>query len=78
MPLAPTQLAILDLERSHWKYAGAKATAIYERTGMSEPVYYRALNALLDNPDALAADPFTVRRLQRLRDRRRAQRRVRT
>lgn len=73
--LTPTQLAILDLERSWFRYPGAKATAIYERTGMSEPVYYRALSALLDNPAALAHDPLTVRRLIRLRERRRAVRR---
>lgn len=74
MPLTDAELAILDLERSWWKHPGAKATAIHARLGMSETRYYQQLNALIDRPEALAADPLTVRRLLRLRDRRRAQR----
>jgi hypothetical protein len=35
--------------------------------GMSAPNYYRVLNALVDRPEALAADPMLVKRLRRLR-----------
>jgi hypothetical protein len=70
-------LAMLALERSWWKHAGAKESLIRDRFDISPTVYYARLNALIDRPEALAADPMTVRRLQRLRDARRHQRSVR-
>lgn len=78
-PSAPTGLtddekAMLELERSWWKHVGVKETLVRERFGISPTVYYARLNRLLDRPEAMAADPMTVRRLQRLRDARRAQR----
>lgn len=36
--------------------------------------YYQLLNALLDDPRALAHDPVTVNRLRRVRDARREER----
>jgi hypothetical protein len=69
--LTDTETAILEFERHWWKYAGAKETAIRETFGMSATVYYQRLNALIDKPAALAADPMLVRRLVRLRDQRR-------
>lgn len=65
---------MLELERSWWKYAGAKDTVVRERFDISPTVYYSRLNQLIDRPEAMAADPMTVRRLQRLRDQRRRQR----
>jgi hypothetical protein len=38
---------------------------------MSPSRYYRLLNALLDDHDALAYDPLTVKRAQRARNQRR-------
>lgn len=73
--LTDTEKAILDLERLRWKFAGAKESAIHERLGWSPTRYYKRLNALLDDPAALAEDPMTVRRLLKLRERRRAARR---
>ena len=58
---------ILDLERTWWKYAGAKEQAIREKFDMSATRYYQVLNALLDREDALAFDPLLVKRLRRLR-----------
>ena len=58
---------ILDFERQWWKYAGAKETAVREKFDMSSTRYYQVLNALIDRPEALAADPLLVRRLRRLR-----------
>jgi hypothetical protein len=41
---------------------------------MSATRYYQVLNALIDQPAALAADPLLVRRLRRLRAQRQHQR----
>ena len=58
---------ILTFERQWWKYAGAKEEAIKEMFSMSATRYYQVLNALVDRPEALAADPMLVKRLRRLR-----------
>lgn len=58
---------ILDFERQWWKYAGAKEQAIRDLFGMSATRYYQVLNALIDKPAALAADPLLIKRLSRLR-----------
>ncbi|WP_024795831.1 DUF3263 domain-containing protein [Tomitella biformata] len=58
---------ILSFERQWWKYAGAKEEAIKEMFSMSATRYYQVLNALVDRPEALAADPLLVKRLRRLR-----------
>jgi uncharacterized protein DUF3263 len=58
---------ILAFERQWWKYAGAKEDAIKELFSMSATRYYQVLNALVDRPEALAADPMLVKRLRRLR-----------
>lgn len=58
---------ILAFERQWWKYAGAKEEAIKDLFAMSATRYYQVLNALVDRPEALAADPMLVKRLRRLR-----------
>ncbi|GAB17593.1 hypothetical protein GOEFS_036_00320 [Gordonia effusa NBRC 100432] len=58
---------ILAFERQWWKYAGAKEDAIKELFSLSATRYYQVLNALVDRPEALAADPMLVKRLRRLR-----------
>ncbi|MGI9002775.1 MAG: DUF3263 domain-containing protein [Pseudonocardia sp.] len=58
---------ILAFEGQWWKYAGAKEQAIRELFDMSATRYYQMLNALVDKPEALAADPLLVKRLRRLR-----------
>jgi Protein of unknown function (DUF3263) len=58
---------ILAFERHWWKYSGAKEQAVRELFEMSATRYYQVLNALLDRPEALAADPMLVKRLRRLR-----------
>ena len=65
---------ILAFEHRWWKYPGAKASAISDRFGVTEVRYYQLLNAIIDHPAALEADPLTVRRLQRVREQRRMQR----
>jgi hypothetical protein len=68
---------ILEFERQWWKYAGAKEQAVREKFDMSATRYYQVLNALIDKPEALAADPLLVRRLRRLRAARQRQRSAR-
>jgi Protein of unknown function (DUF3263) len=58
---------ILAFERHWWKYAGAKEQAVRDLFEMSATRYYQVLNALLDRPEALEADPMLVKRLRRLR-----------
>ena len=58
---------MLTFERHWWRHAGAKETAIRDRFGVPPTRYYQVLNALVDRPAALAADPLLVRRLRRLR-----------
>ena len=65
--LTRREFEILDFERKWWKYAGAKEEAIRELFGMSATRYYQVLNAVVDKPEALAADPMLVKRLRRLR-----------
>ena len=68
---------ILEFERHWWKYAGAKEQAVRENFDMSSTRYYQVLNALIDRPEALEADPLLVRRLRRLRASRQRQRSAR-
>ncbi|MHB1473923.1 MAG: DUF3263 domain-containing protein [Dermatophilaceae bacterium] len=58
---------IIAFERQWWKYAGAKEQAIRELFDMSATRYYQVLNALIDSPVALEADPMLIKRLRRLR-----------
>jgi hypothetical protein len=65
--LCERDLLILEFERQWWKYAGAKEQAMREKFDMSATRYYQALNALIDRPAAVEADPMLVKRLRRLR-----------
>jgi hypothetical protein len=58
---------VLAFERQWWRHAGSKEQAIRDQFAMSSTRYYQLLNALLDNPAALACDPVLVKRLRRLR-----------
>ncbi|MCU0301162.1 MAG: DUF3263 domain-containing protein [Candidatus Nanopelagicales bacterium] len=65
--LTERELQILEFERQWWRYAGAKEQAIRELFECSATRYYQLLNALIDNPAALRADPMLVKRLRRMR-----------
>jgi hypothetical protein len=69
--LSDRDRAMLSFERQWWRAAGAKETAIRDRFALSPTRYYQVLNALVDRPAALAADPLLVGRLRRVRARRR-------
>ncbi|MEU4381228.1 DUF3263 domain-containing protein [Micromonospora echinofusca] len=66
---------ILAFERQWWRHAGAKEQAIRDTFGLSATRYYQLLNALLDNPAAIAAEPVLIGRLRRLRSSRARNRR---
>ncbi|HEY9292453.1 MAG TPA: DUF3263 domain-containing protein [Microlunatus sp.] len=65
--LSERDAEILSFERQWWKFAGAKEQAIRDKFEMSATRYYQLLNALIDRPEALVADPLLVKRLRRLR-----------
>lgn len=73
-PLSARERSVLDFEKVHWQYSGAKEQAIRERFGISATNYFQLLNALLDRQEALAAEPVLVNRLRRERDARRRSR----
>ena len=70
--LTELEVRILDFEKSWWKHAGAKESAIKELFDMKPPAYYQMLNNLIDREDALLAAPMLVKRLRRIREARRA------
>jgi hypothetical protein len=59
---------ILEFERQWWRHAGAKEEAIAREFDLSSARYYQLLNAVIDSPGAVRADPMLVKRLQRARD----------
>lgn len=75
--LSERDAEILAFERQWWKYAGAKENAIRELFDMSATRYYQVLNALIDTPEALAAEPMLVKRLRRMRSSRQRERSAR-
>lgn len=72
--LTDTERSILELERSWWKYPGAKEDFIRTRFGWSATRHYSVLHALIRRPEAMAYDAVTVKRLQRLAEQRRRHR----
>ncbi|WP_028802881.1 DUF3263 domain-containing protein [Streptomyces sp. 142MFCol3.1] len=72
--LGARERGILAMERRGFSGPGAKERAVREQLGLAPVRYYQLLNALLDDPRALAHDPVTVNRLRRVRDSRRSER----
>jgi uncharacterized protein DUF3263 len=71
MALSPRGRTILDFERTWRQLPPPKEVSIRQELRISPSRYYQLLNTLLDDPDALAYDPLTVKRAQRLRSHRR-------
>lgn len=59
---------ILDFAKQTWHFDGARDSAILERYGFGATTYFRKLNRIIDDPNALAHDAQTVRRYQRIRE----------
>lgn len=72
--LSQRDRAVLDLEKTAWRSRAAKDRAIRDRFDISPTRYYQVLNALLDDPAALAAEAELINRLRRERETRRAAR----
>ncbi|AEW94810.1 MULTISPECIES: DUF3263 domain-containing protein [Streptomycetaceae] len=66
--------AVLAVAAASWPSVGARERAVRERLGMSSTRYYQLLNALLDDPRAMAHAPATVKRLRAARAARRRNR----
>ncbi|MFO7299940.1 MAG: DUF3263 domain-containing protein [Actinomycetes bacterium] len=62
--LSPEARAILDFERGWWRLDGAKDRLIESVLGLPAADYYERLLELLDDPDAEAYDPLTLRRVR--------------
>lgn len=75
--LTERDAAIIGFERQWWKLQGSKESAIKEQFDMSTTRYYQLLNALIDDPAALAHDPMLIKRLRRQRAQRQRQRSAR-
>ncbi|MEO3814670.1 DUF3263 domain-containing protein [Sphaerisporangium sp. B11E5] len=75
--LTDRERELLHFERQWWRHAGAKEQAIRETFDISATRYYQLLGQLIARPEAMAHDPMTVKRLQRLRDARRRERAAR-
>lgn len=65
--LTALEHAILRFEKQRWRHVGAKEQAVRDTFGLSATRYYQAINALIDRPEALAAEPLLVGRLLRRR-----------
>jgi hypothetical protein len=59
--------AVLAFERQWWRFPGAKAEAVRSELSMSMTRYHQILNRVIDDPEALAAEPVLVNRLRRAR-----------
>ena len=77
-PFAERERALLDFERDWAAHQGDKEAAIRAEFSISAARYYQLLARLVDDAEALAYDPLTVRRLRRKRDARRSQRTARS
>ncbi|WNI16045.1 DUF3263 domain-containing protein [Actinacidiphila sp. ITFR-21] len=72
--LSARDRAVLDIAGRTFTGPGPRERAVRERLGISPTAYFQLLNALLDDPRALAHAPGTVNRLRRERDRLRDER----
>lgn len=68
--LTAREWGVLAFERQWWKASGAKERAVRELFDMSPSHYSRLLDALVDKPAAVRADPMLIKRLSRVRENR--------
>lgn len=66
--LTDRDAAIIAFESSWTHHGGDKEVRIRSEFGVGPARYYQLLNAALDKPGALEADPVNVNRLRKLRD----------
>lgn len=68
---------MLDLAGRPYAYEGVREQHIREQFDMSATRFWQLVNALLDEPEALAYAPGVVNRLRRVRETRRSSRSLR-
>lgn len=76
--LTPLDTAILDTAGRGFFSNSVRDRHIREELGLKPTAYFQLLNAMLDDPDALAYAPVTVNRLRRVRETNRERNRSRT
>ena len=74
MAITARDRAILDFEQGWWLVDRPKEGRIRAVLGLSPTAFYRRLNEIIDDPEAIDYDPLLVRRLRRTREERRRQR----
>ncbi len=72
--MSPLQRMIIDFEQTYWHRLDSKENAIRETFDMTPVRYYQLLLELIDEPEALAAEPLLVNRLRRIANSRAAAR----
>lgn len=72
-----TDLELLHIAAAQYRHPGAREAAFRRAAGASSARCWQIVNHLIDQPEALAAEPVIVGRLRRLRERRQAERRAR-
>lgn len=77
MDLTDRDKAMLTLDDTRFRHAGAKEAAIRDQFGISPTRFWQRVDWLLEQPEALEWDAQVVRRLGRLRAGRRGQRSAR-
>lgn len=70
--LSERDRSILTFEDTHRGHSAVKEEAIRAELGMTAPRYYQLLGRLVNDPDALAAEPLLVGALRRAREQSRA------
>lgn len=65
--LTARERGVMAFERQWWKASGEKERAVRELFDMSLTHYGRLLDALVDKPAAVRADPMLIKRLSRVR-----------
>lgn len=64
--LSDQDRAVLELAARTYRYAGAREQAIRDELGMSAVRYFQRLRVVVRDPAALAVDPVTVHRYERM------------
>ena len=66
--LSARERALIDFEREWWKLDTRKDAGVRARFDISASSYYRALQGLLDRPEAIRYDSMTILRLRKRRE----------
>jgi hypothetical protein len=69
-PLTEAERSMLEFTKTPWRYKGQQDEAIRREFGITPTKFWQAIRALITRPEALAYDPVTVHRLERVVGRR--------